>query len=211
MGASPPASSLRIFHIVGAAASAVGGPRPGAVVARDQFERHGFVHCCFREQLAETATWWFDPGDDLVALELDVARLSAEVRIEASPTRWYPHLFGPIDADAVVASHPLPRDGGSVYLPPSLATPPPGYRLTGIVEGSERSVCWRLGSPLAGDAAWRTRAEAAVAAGRTVELMGGIVVPATLDAPYESFAVLAEVTDDGAIVRYDGDGFFTSP
>jgi hypothetical protein len=95
-----------------------------------------------------------------------------------------------------------------VSLPPSLSAPPPGYRVAGIVDGTERSVCWRLGSPLAGDAAWRARAEAAVAEGRTVELLGGVVVPATLDAPYESFAVLAEVTDDGAILRYDGDGFF---
>lgn len=91
----------RVFHVVtDGGRAAIQPDRP--TFAHDQVERHGFVHCCFREQLTEIASWWFDADDDLVALELDPFRLSAELRLEPSPSRWYPHLFGPIDTDAVV-------------------------------------------------------------------------------------------------------------
>ena len=194
----------RVFHLLHAdawaAQAAAGGP-----VATDQFERHGFVHCCFREQLVEIATWWFDPGpdDELVALELDPHRLTADLRLEASPSRWYPHLYGPIDADAVVGAHPVPTD----RLPPALAEPPPGYRIT---DGAGRVVVWSSAGRgrMAGDADWIQAAIDALGEGRTVELIGGIVVPATLSAAYESFA-LFESLADGGIARYDGDGFFT--
>ena len=190
-----------IFHVVRAA--------DAPTLAKDQFERHGFVHCCFREQLGEIATWWFDAGDDLVALELDPARLTAELRLEPSPTRWYPHLYGPIDADAVVTTHDVPA-GATRSLPAALTDPPPGYRLSGRIDGDAAAcVHWRADGTLDGNPTWIERAQAAVSGGLTVELLGGIVVPATLDRPYESFATLASVTDDASpIVRYDGDGFF---
>jgi uncharacterized protein (DUF952 family) len=205
-----PTSSGRVFHVVTDAAWQAQVAASAAVVAVEQFERHGFVHCCFREQLTEIATWWFDAGDALVALELDPAGLTAELRLEASPTRWYPHLYGPIDAAAVVAVHPVPRTGDrSAVLPSALQGPPPsGYQLTGIVDGAERTVRWCAEARLDGDATWRARADDAIAEGRTVELLGGIHVPATLDRAYESFALLCGVTDDGHVVRYDGDGFF---
>jgi uncharacterized protein (DUF952 family) len=199
--------SGRVFHLVRAADPTARAEAP--TLAQDQFERHGFVHCCFREQIPEIATWWFDPDDDLVALELDPSRLTAELRLEPSPTRWYPHLYGPIDAGAVAAVHPVPA-GATRSLPRALTAPPPGYQITARVGGDEgATVRWRADGTLAGDPTWIARATAAVEDGLTVELLGGIVVPATLDRPYESFASLAAVTDDGApITRYDGDGFF---
>ncbi|HVF33250.1 MAG TPA: DUF952 domain-containing protein [Acidimicrobiales bacterium] len=198
----------RVFHLLHAnawsAQSATSGP-----IAVDQFERHGFVHCCFREQLVEIATWWFDPGpdDELVALELDPLRLTAELRLEASPSRWHPHLYGPIDAGAVRAAHPVPRDraaGGRVRLPPAIADPPPGFQVT---DRAGRQVRWRDGAGLSGDEGWIAAAHTARAEGRTVELIGGIVVPATLDTAYEAFALI-EGLAVGGIARYDGDGFF---
>ena len=201
-------AGARVFHLLLADAWQAEAGAAGRPIAVDQFERHGFVHCCFREQLVEIATWWFDPGpdDELVALELDPARLTAELRLEASPSRWYPHLYGPIDRDAVVEAHLVPRSvaDGRAELPPALAGPPPAFRVT---DGAGRAVCWRAGQGLDGDPSWITAVDAAVAEGRTVELIGGIVVPATLDAAYESFALL-EGLADGGITRYDGDGFF---
>jgi uncharacterized protein (DUF952 family) len=175
-------------------------------VAADQFERHGFVHCCFREQIAEIATWWFDADQELVAIELDPAGLRHELRLERSPSRWYPHLYGPIDAQAVVATHRLPRSiDGTTELSGNLREPRPGYQLVGRMGGRDATVRWR-GGTLDGDADWVGAAHAAVAEGRTVELIGGIVVPATLDAAYESFVLLETLADD--LLRYDGDGFF---
>jgi uncharacterized protein (DUF952 family) len=199
----------RVFHLVTAADPAARLDSP--ILAEDQFQRHGFVHCCFREQLTEIASWWFDADDDLVALELDPSRLTHELRLEPSPTRWYPHLYGPIDLDAVVAIHDLPADAGvdRTALPPSLAAPPPGYQLTGAVDGQSSTVRWWLPGRIEGDERWTDEAKAAIAGGLTVELFGGIVVPATLERAHESFALLASVADGGRIDRYDGDGFFS--
>ena len=201
-------SPAHVFHLVTADDPTARADAP--LLAHEQFERHGFVHCCFREQLTEVASWWFDEAEDLVALELDPARLTHELRLEASPTRWFPHLYGPIDAAAVAATHLLPAEADRSVLPTALADPPPGYQLTGRIAGAvDATVRWHAPGSLDGDPTWIARAHAAIAEGIEVEIYGGILVPATLAGAYESFSLLAAVTDGGSpIVRYDGDGFF---
>lgn len=193
-----------MFHLVPSPSGpTVGGGQPVAV---EQFERHGFVHCCFREQITEIATWWFDAGVETVALEIDPACLTAELRFEASPTRWYPHIYGPIDGDAVVDQHLLRRSGAGVTsLPPALAWPTPAYHLVARRHGGMAEITWCDGA-LGGDAAWADAARDAVASGQLVELLGGVAVAATLATPYESFSLLVHLADE--LVRYDGDGFF---
>lgn len=176
-------------------------------VAQDQLERHGFVHCCFREQLTEIASWWFDAVDELVALELEPSRLRSDLRFERSPSRWYPHLYGPIDPEAVVHAYAVPRHAdGTADLPPALRQPPPTFRLTGRVApgGAEVAVRWHPGR-LEGDAAWTAAADAARNEGRLVPLVGGVLVAPTLDRAYESFALLELVADE--VTGYEGDGF----
>jgi uncharacterized protein (DUF952 family) len=182
----------------------------GSPVAVEQFERHGFVHCCFREQLSEIATWWFAPSDQLVAVEIDPAPLGPLLRIEHSASRWYPHVYGPIAAEAVRQAHPIPRSpGGPATLPHSLREPTPGFQLTGSVDGGGDAVVrWRPGL-LDGDDSWIAAAREAINNGRPVALVGGICVPPDLARAYESYALLAEVAD--TVTGYDGDGFFDWP
>ncbi len=203
------------------AAWAVASPSvdAGGPIAADQFERHGFVHCCFREQLCEIAMWWFDEeDDDLFVLELDPTSLTPELRFEApqgvleAAGRWYPHLFGPIDGGAVVAVHELERDStGEIALPPTIASPAPGFQVTGRLPGDadevERVVQWRSGS-LSGDDAWIAEAGSALDAGRLVPLIGGISALPDLGRAYETFALLDHVATE--ICRYEGDGFFVA-
>ncbi|HET9444237.1 MAG TPA: DUF952 domain-containing protein [Acidimicrobiales bacterium] len=198
----------RIFHLVGAG----GGSPPLDDIGVEQLEQHGYVHCCFREQLAEVATWWFDPGTELVALEVDTGRLSGE-RVEPSPRRWYPHVYGLLDAGAVAGRHPVPRTvDGVAGLPGALRRPPPAYRVTGHRGGAPATVRWQAGA-LDGDPSWVQDALEAVHEARLVELAGPggpygpatVVSPASLDTPYASFCLLAGVSD--GITAYEGDGF----
>jgi uncharacterized protein (DUF952 family) len=197
-------AGARIFHLLTRPVWAHEQARSGPV-AVDQFEHHGFVHCCFREQLTEVANWWFDADSDLVALELDPTRLPLDrLLLEPSPSRWYPHLYAPIDPAAVVATHPLPRDdAGAAQLPSALAVPPPAFRVT---DGAGRTVTWRSGA-LEGDASWTASVAAAVDDARPVELLGGIHRPATTATAFEAFALLDTVADGGT-ARYEGDGTF---
>jgi len=205
---SPGPGAGRIFHVL--TTSAWTNERDAPALARDQFERHGFVHCCFREQLVEIATWWFDAADDLVVIAIDVAVLATTATIaeERSPSRWYPHVYGPLDAKAIAGVHPLARDeSGVVVLPRELAVPPPAFRLSGRLPGvaGAARVVWQSGV-ISGDPDWVGAAHAAIAEGRMIELVGGITVPATLATAYETYTLLEGLAEE--ITGYDGDGFF---
>ena len=84
------------------------------------FDREGFVHCTDgSEELAATANRYFAGFDgELLALVLDVGRLSAPVRYE-DPARIYPHAYGAIDRAAILQVLTMPRDAGGAYLPPA--------------------------------------------------------------------------------------------
>lgn len=84
------------------------GQRTGAVRA-SSLEREGFIHCCTESQLAGVLARFFRGQSGLVVLEIDEAKLSAEVKWEPpaeSPdgAERFPHVYGPINSDAVVGS-----------------------------------------------------------------------------------------------------------
>jgi uncharacterized protein (DUF952 family) len=80
----------------------------GTYVPRD-FEREGFVHCSYRHQLAAVADRLFRGRTDLVVLEIDRSRLTAQVIDEnlEGGTELFPHVYGPIPVAAVVGKHPF--------------------------------------------------------------------------------------------------------
>ncbi|WP_129630374.1 DUF952 domain-containing protein [Candidatus Oscillochloris fontis] len=74
----------------------------------DSLHQEGFIHCSTQEQVEGTAARFFAGRDDLVLLQIDPARLSVELRYEeGEPGILFPHLYGPLDLDAVIAAHPL--------------------------------------------------------------------------------------------------------
>lgn len=92
----------------------------------------GFIHCSTRDQLLKVANRFYCGETDLLVLCIDEGRLGAELRWEApahpQPTgtvanlveALFPHLYGPLNLDAVVAVHEL-REGASGFaLPPGL-------------------------------------------------------------------------------------------
>ncbi len=90
-------------------------------------ESEGFIHLSTRAQVIPTANLLFRGTEGLVLLEVDPSRLSAELRFEAPagpaapgvPDR-FPHLYGPLEAAAVMAVHELsPGPEGAFTWPPS--------------------------------------------------------------------------------------------
>ncbi|WP_375403261.1 DUF952 domain-containing protein [uncultured Sphingomonas sp.] len=79
----------------------------------------GFIHLSTADQLTETVDRHFAGRDDLHVVEVDLAAHGDKVRWE--PSRGgasFPHLYGPMSLEAVIAYGPLHRgaDGG-VLLP----------------------------------------------------------------------------------------------
>jgi glutathione S-transferase len=65
-------------------------------------EEEGFIHCSFADQVESTAQAFYADAGDVVLLEIDPARLSSDVIVEGG----FPHVYGALEVDAVVAATP---------------------------------------------------------------------------------------------------------
>lgn len=83
-----------------------------------------FVHCSDRGVVHVTAGRFFHGQSGLLLLVIDPKLLGVPVRWEAvadSPL-WFPHVYGPIPAEAVVEVHDFPcLPDGSFVLPEAVA------------------------------------------------------------------------------------------
>ena len=86
-------------------------------------DAEGFIHCSTREQLVDSATLHFHGQSNLVVLCIDEPRVEVNIRYEnlAGGTSQFPHISGPLTADAIVDVLDLPHTpDGAFQLPPQL-------------------------------------------------------------------------------------------
>jgi uncharacterized protein (DUF952 family) len=90
---------------------ATGDYRPASLAAE------GFVHFSYAHQVAVVANARYAAQANLCVVEIDPARVPAEVRVEDSygSGTAYPHVYGPIPTMAAVAVHDLPRGPDGRY------------------------------------------------------------------------------------------------
>lgn len=69
----------------------------------------GFIHCCLPGQMAGVLARWFQDTSGLLALEIDPQKLKSRTVYEnlEGGKELFPHIYGPINLDAVVAIHPI--------------------------------------------------------------------------------------------------------
>jgi uncharacterized protein (DUF952 family) len=68
----------------------------------------GFIHCSYAEQVARSANRFYAGEQNLLVLHIDTSRLTSPLREEASGTgEVFPHIYGPINRDAVVRAQAL--------------------------------------------------------------------------------------------------------
>lgn len=79
-------------------------------IASSSLKHEGFIHCCNLEQLENIAECYYKGQSDLLILVIDERKLSSELKYEAAPgyTELYPHLYGPINREALAEVIPLP-------------------------------------------------------------------------------------------------------
>lgn len=94
--------SRRIFHVT--RPEAWERQKPTGEYRHESLESEGFIHCSNGDQLQATWQRIFGGAAGLLALEIDVDRLASELRDEeGEPGETFPHVYGPINTDAVVA------------------------------------------------------------------------------------------------------------
>ena len=93
--------------------------------AADSLTGQGFIHCSKVEQILRVANSFYSGQYGLVILVIDPARLIAEVRWEPGAdltTELFPHIYGPINLDAVTDVVDFePGPDGKFSLPSQLA------------------------------------------------------------------------------------------
>jgi uncharacterized protein (DUF952 family) len=70
----------------------------------------GFIHASTAAQVAPVAEAFYRDAPDLVLLVIDTERVGPPVRYERVPGQPdpYPHIYGPLNLDAVAATRPFP-------------------------------------------------------------------------------------------------------
>jgi uncharacterized protein (DUF952 family) len=68
-------------------------------------DSEGFIHCSFADQLDGVIKRYYSGADEIVVLEIETDRLMSRVVNEPSTANEiYPHIYGPINRDAIVAT-----------------------------------------------------------------------------------------------------------
>jgi uncharacterized protein (DUF952 family) len=77
----------------------------------------GFIHCSQDEaQLLRVANRLYGGRQDMLALEVDTDRLTSPVKREPSRSgEIYPHIYGPLNINAVVRVRSLPLDAAGKF------------------------------------------------------------------------------------------------
>lgn len=101
----------------------------GGIYRGDTLDAEGFIHFSTPAQVVTVANARFRGHPGLLLLVVDPALLKAELRYEApfetssasEATEKFPHLYGPLNLEAVVRALPFdPNDEGWFSLPDDL-------------------------------------------------------------------------------------------
>lgn len=76
----------------------------------DSLTAEGFIHCSRPEQILDTANRYYSGRRDLVLLQVETQRVMPEIRWEGSDLDDFPHVYGPINLDAITGVIPFDPD-----------------------------------------------------------------------------------------------------
>jgi uncharacterized protein (DUF952 family) len=111
---------------------------PHGELRPESLDAVGFTHLSTPDQVEIPANCLYADAADLLVLVVDPRLLTDEVRFEAGvPPEGdlrFPHLYGPLPAEAVVAALPMERDAGADGAPRWRCPPLP--RLDGHGRGA---------------------------------------------------------------------------
>jgi uncharacterized protein (DUF952 family) len=119
---------LLIFHILSKAEWQSSVER--GVYEPASLQTEGFIHCSTADQVVETANRFFHGRRDLVLLAIDAERVASPVRFEtpanaddARRHKLFPHIYGPLNRDAVNQVLDFPCDALEKFrLPEALGS-----------------------------------------------------------------------------------------
>ena len=75
----------------------------GSAYETENLDAEGFIHCSFAEQINEVLKRYYSDAKRVMIIEIDPSKLRSKLVVESSTGgENYPHVYGPINIDAVV-------------------------------------------------------------------------------------------------------------
>ncbi len=87
-------------------------------------KNEGFIHCSRPVQILWVANQYYPEAADLLLLWIDPQKLAAELRWEDSDGKVFPHLYGPLNLNAVTSVTDFYPDSDGIFR----VVPEPGTR-----------------------------------------------------------------------------------
>ena len=97
----------------------------------ESLQKEGFIHLSKGNQIQRVANTYYRGQSNLILLEINPNHLNAELRWEPPipphgipqpekalyepPDQRFPHLYGPLNLEAVIAAHSLPLSGSGEF------------------------------------------------------------------------------------------------
>jgi uncharacterized protein (DUF952 family) len=104
----------RIYHIVCASDWNANDPAPYRAAS---LALEGFIHCSYAHQVARVANHYFAAAPDLLVLAMDADQVYEMLRHEDNGLgECFPHIYGPVDRDAIASVRELHRDAQGMWL-----------------------------------------------------------------------------------------------
>ncbi len=71
----------------------------------ESLHTEGFIHASTASQVAATLNRYYKGQPTVLLLQIEAARLSAELKYELAPSvnEYFPHIYGQLNKDAIVA------------------------------------------------------------------------------------------------------------
>jgi uncharacterized protein (DUF952 family) len=85
------------------------------VYRADSLESEGFIHCSRIDQVLRVANAYYRGLHGMVLLWIDLQKVTSEIRWEASGKDTFPHIYGPLNLEAVIGVLDFPPDEDGVF------------------------------------------------------------------------------------------------
>lgn len=85
----------------------------------DTLESEGFIHCSTSDQIIEVADSLFKGVQDLLLLVIDESKVVSAIKFEDSGNgNLYPHIYGPLNLDAITKTMAFPPNQEGKFILP---------------------------------------------------------------------------------------------
>ena len=81
----------------------------------ESLDQEGFIHCSHPDQVIEVANRYYQGVSDMVLIWINPDRVQAEIRWEAADAEVFPHIYGALNLDAVLAVREINPDKDGIY------------------------------------------------------------------------------------------------